>query len=188
MLREGNLPIVYKSLMPGYDKIPSLLLADPANTLLPYCMKEFANCMMSEQVVFNNLLRSARNQVENAFGRLKARWQILNTKINLKLENVPQVIHACFVLHNFCSLNGIQIEDDHVQRQIAYDKQMQPDVTQDIVYSSNTVEGAYTREAIVEFKIEVNSKIDYSDWLTLSLNIVNFNYFLTQAAPGKSLK
>ena len=72
MLREGTLPIVYKSLVPGRDKIPSLLIADPAYTLLPYCMKEFATCTTNEQVVFNNLLRSSRNQVESAFGRLKA--------------------------------------------------------------------------------------------------------------------
>ena len=72
MLREGTLPIVYKSLVPGRDKIPSLLIADPACTLLPYCMKEFATCTTNEQVVFNNLLRSSRNQVESAFGRLKA--------------------------------------------------------------------------------------------------------------------
>ena len=151
MLREGTLPIVYKSLVPGRDKIPSLLLADPAYTLLPYCMKEFATCTTNEQVVFNNLLRSSRNQVESAFGRLKARWQILNTKINLRLENVPQVIHACFVLHNFCSLNGIQIDDDCVQRQIAYERQMQPDVTQDRIYSCTAVQGVYARDVIVEF-------------------------------------
>ena len=66
MLREGTLPIVYKSLVPGRDKIPPLLLADPAY------MKEFATCTTNEQVVFNNLLRSLRNQVESAFGRLKA--------------------------------------------------------------------------------------------------------------------
>lgn len=57
MLMEGTLPSVYKSLVPGCDKIPSLLLfADPAYTLLRYCTT-------NEQVVFNNLLRSPRNQV-----------------------------------------------------------------------------------------------------------------------------
>ena len=30
-----------------------------------------------EERIFNQMLHSARNQVEHAFGRLKARWRIL---------------------------------------------------------------------------------------------------------------
>ena len=151
MLREGKLPTVHRSLIPGHDKIPSLLLADPAYTLLPYCMNEFTTCNTNDEVIFNNLLRSSRNQIECAFGRLKARWQTLNRNINLKLKNVPCVIYACFVLHNFCSLNGILVDDDCVQRQIAYDREMQPDVTPDLIYSCNSAAGISTRNTIVAF-------------------------------------
>jgi hypothetical protein len=124
MMREGKLPTVHRQIPPGHDKISSLLLANPAYTLLPYCMNEFTNCNTNEEVIFNNLLRSSRNQIECAFGCLKATWQILNTKMNLKLENVPGVIYAslCNIcIYNFCSLNGILVDDDSVQRQITHD-------------------------------------------------------------------
>ena len=48
------------------------------------------------------MLRSARNQIECAFGRRKARCAILNRKVDLKLENLPNLIyayHICLVLH-----------------------------------------------------------------------------------------
>ena len=57
-------------------------------------MKEFASTQNNGQVVFNYLLRSARNTIERAFGRLKMRWQILDKKISLKLENVPEMVYA----------------------------------------------------------------------------------------------
>ena len=98
-----------------------------------------------------NLLRSSRNQIECAFGRLKARWQILNTRINLKLENVLHVIYACFVLHNICSINGILVDDENLQRKIMHDRQMQPVVGPDLIYSCNSAEGISTRNTIVAF-------------------------------------
>ena len=45
---------------------------------------------------------SARNPIECAFGRLKARWRFLTRKIDRKLEEIPTVIYAYFVLHNYC--------------------------------------------------------------------------------------
>ena len=50
--------------------------------------------------MFNTMLRSARNQIECAFGRLKARWRILLRSMDLKLEDMPDIILACFFLHN----------------------------------------------------------------------------------------
>lgn len=72
--------------------IHCLLLGDPAYTLLPYRMKGLPSTSTNDQVVFNNLLRSSRNPMECAFGRLKARWQILNRRVDLKLEHVPELV------------------------------------------------------------------------------------------------
>ena len=38
------------------------------------------------------MLRSSRNPIECAIGRLKARWGFLTRTIDLKLENVPVAI------------------------------------------------------------------------------------------------
>lgn len=116
LLREEKLPMMYKELLPGHEKIPVTLLRDPVYPLLPYCMKESASPRTNEEVIFNNMLRSARNSIECAFGRLKTRWQILNKRIDLGSTFVPNIVYACFVLHNFCEKHGAQLEDEAVAR------------------------------------------------------------------------
>ena len=44
--------------------------------------------------------------VENAFGRLKGRWQCLLKRIDLHVSNVPHVVAACVTLHNICETYG----------------------------------------------------------------------------------
>ena len=83
MLRNEEMPSTFQTVIAGHGKIPNYLIGDPAYPLTPFCMKEFDTCSENEEVIFNNLLRSARNQIECAFGRLKARWSI---KMDLKLE------------------------------------------------------------------------------------------------------
>ena len=58
------------------------------------------------------MLRNARNPTECAFGRLKARWQILNKRIDMGLKSVPNIVYACFVLHNICEIKGVTVDDD----------------------------------------------------------------------------
>ena len=59
-------------------------------------MKEYQSCKTISEVLFNHMLREAKNPTESAFGRLKPRWSILTRKIDLKLENIPIVVMACF--------------------------------------------------------------------------------------------
>ena len=73
-LRGNLLPLTYSTLLPGQDPIPNCLIGDPAYPLTPYSMKEYQSCSSNSEVISNNLLRSAGNQVECSFGRLKARW------------------------------------------------------------------------------------------------------------------
>ena len=50
------------------DKVSLILLRDPAYPLLPHVMKEFATCSADAQVVFNQMLRDARNAIECGYG------------------------------------------------------------------------------------------------------------------------
>ena len=77
-------------------------------------MKEYQTCVENKQVFFDNSLRNARNQIEFAFRRLKARWRVL-----IKFEIAPAVVYNCFFLHNFCeSENYSGPDEEEVEAQI----------------------------------------------------------------------
>ncbi|XP_028416187.1 putative nuclease HARBI1 [Dendronephthya gigantea] len=150
---KGQLPKTFNNLLPGHNKIPNYVIGDPAYPLAPYCMKEFPSCKSDAEVIFNNMLRSARNPIECAFGRLKARWSILSRKMDLKLTTVPKNVLACFVLHNFCELHHDDIDVELVRNQIARnitDENMHRDFP-DPVYSGNTGEGEAIRNTLTEY-------------------------------------
>ena len=91
-------PTTYRSIGGSENKVPNYLIGDPAYPLTPYCMKEYDHCVNDEQVVFNNMLRSARNPIECAFSRLKARWGILSRKMDLKqLQFTHVLFYTIFV-------------------------------------------------------------------------------------------
>ena len=54
----------------------------------------------------NYHLSRARIVVENAYGRLKARWRRLCKSNDMNIQNVPTVITACCILHNVCEVHG----------------------------------------------------------------------------------
>lgn len=84
-----------------------LLLADQAFPLQRHLMKPFprAGPVGSPSQAFaldNYRLSSARRVVENAFGRLKARFRIMHKGLEVDIDNVNRIICACCVLHNIC--------------------------------------------------------------------------------------
>ena len=152
-LRNGEIPTVFQTVLPGHEKIPNYVIGDPAYPLTPFCMKEYETCENNEQVIFNNLLRSARNPIECAFGRLKARWAILTKRIDLKLDIVPVIVYACFVLHNFCEQHSSYINDDLVTHQIEQAKENEEETRNmpDPVYSCNNGEGELVRNILTSY-------------------------------------
>ena len=84
-LCNKNIPVIYQAISHNHIMVPNYLIGDPTYPLIPYCMKEYTYCKNNEQVIFNVMLRSAQNPIECAFGRLKARWQILTKPITLKI-------------------------------------------------------------------------------------------------------
>ena len=117
MLQGNKLPRTCQSVFPGCNLVPNYLIGDPAYPLTPFCMKEYESCKNNQQVVFNQMLRSARNPVECTFGRLKARWSILTRTMNLSLNIIPTVVYACFTLHNYCEQHKTYVDPDQVQKQ-----------------------------------------------------------------------
>lgn len=147
---EGNLKLFYREIIPG-EYAPQLLIADPAYPLLPYVMKEYSTCSTNEEAIFNQMLRSARNQIESAFGRLKARWRILQRPLDQKLDDVPNIIYSCFVLHNFCERNNKSSGDVLGDAEIIIAQEQRHQQPIDKTYSYFTSDGGKVRNIISQY-------------------------------------
>ena len=149
-LRGKKLPTIYQTPVVGRAKIPNYLIGDPAYPLLPFCMKEHKTCTSNEEVIFNNMIRAARNPIECAFGRLKARWAILTRKMDLKLETIPKVVYACFVLHNYCEKHNAHVDQDAVTCQIEFIRRNEIEFQNnpDPIYFNNEQEGIVVRRTL----------------------------------------
>ena len=86
-------------------KIPLFLIAGAAfsfSTRLMKCYAAPAAQQTNEQKAFNYALIRTRQVVENAFGKLKARWRILVSNFIRDADFAGQVPLTACVLHNIC--------------------------------------------------------------------------------------
>ena len=85
-----------------------VILGDPAYPGLPWLMKPYPENAhtTANQRHFNYRQSRARMVVENAFGRLKGRWRCLLKRLDVRLENVTNIVTACVILHNICEFHG----------------------------------------------------------------------------------
>ena len=91
---------------PHIGLMPHCIVADEAFPLRIDLMRPYPRHSKNENLpeykaIFNYRLSRARRIVENTFGILAQHWRLLNRCIQLKEQNVVQVIKACCVLHNF---------------------------------------------------------------------------------------
>lgn len=88
----------------GID-VPPLILCDQAfpltsNMLKPYPRKSVTE--NSPHATFNKQLSSARRVVENAFGRVKARFRLIMKRTECNVDNARVIVRACCILNNVC--------------------------------------------------------------------------------------
>ena len=53
--------------------------------------------------------------VENAFGRLKGRFQCLAKRIDTTVEHTVNIVTMCCMLHNFCILSNQEFLEEWMQ-------------------------------------------------------------------------
>ena len=116
-------------------------------------MKEYANGGSNRQEQYFGLNPcSARNVIECAFGRLKARFGALKRAMDINIDELPFVIYACFVLHNFCKINKESISKERVRMAISYDRDFQPPTAGNRYRSEcNEAEGKRVRNILTKY-------------------------------------
>lgn len=46
--------------------------------------------------------------------------------MDINIHELPYVIHACFILHNFCEFNNDYVSKEDVDKAVNYEKEFQP--------------------------------------------------------------
>jgi hypothetical protein len=97
------------------------IIGDAAFPLKPYLMKCYAGDPHTDTLNgwFNYSIIRTRRVVENAFGRLKARFHVLTAT---KLDNptlMGRIIRVCCALHNICQLHNDPFDEDWAAAHLA---------------------------------------------------------------------
>ena len=79
--------------------------------------------------------------IECAFGHLKARFGCLNRDMDVNLKDLPYVIYARFVLHNFCEIHKELIHQNDVSNALKNYAQFQPQIRGNCTINNNEGNG-----------------------------------------------
>lgn len=115
LLQNNELNIPNSSILPNSSRRASyVFVGDEAFQLQTNLMKPFSQSVLNkERRIFNYRLSRARRIVENVFGIMASRFQVISSVINLEPKKVQTIVLACCYLHNFlkrCKQNYITKE------------------------------------------------------------------------------
>ncbi|VDI64975.1 Hypothetical predicted protein [Mytilus galloprovincialis] len=118
VLKNKTIDFPYPEPLPGDDRnIPYFFFADNAFQLKTDMMKLFPfRNMTVEDRIFNYRLSRTRSLVENAFGIMSQRFQILLSTMQHSPDNVRIVVQACICLHNLIGIRLPNMNINHVDR------------------------------------------------------------------------
>lgn len=100
------------------EDVPFFIVGDDAFALRKYLMKPYSHRNLTHaERIFNYRLSRARRVVENAFGILVNRFQILMTTMQHHAETVRLLLKACIILHNIMRTRYPTMQNALVDRQ-----------------------------------------------------------------------
>ena len=71
--------------------------------------------------------------------------------MDINLNNLAHVIHACFILHNFSEIRNELISQQKVEATMKYDREFQPLRQSGYDVSTNETAGKKVRQTFVEY-------------------------------------
>ncbi|EFA01471.1 Putative nuclease HARBI1-like Protein [Tribolium castaneum] len=84
----------------------TVLMGDDGYGIEPWLMTPFPNPNDNTKKRYNKIFKKERVIIERCFGQVKRRFPILKYVCRVKLENISNIIIACFVLHNIAKMLG----------------------------------------------------------------------------------
>ena len=108
----------------GNIEVGPLILGDSAYSLANWLMKPYSDRgnLSHDEVRFSFALSKIRVVVENAFGRLKSRFQCIAKRIDMSIEHTVNVVATCCILHHFCILSNQKFLHEWLEQMVSFYK------------------------------------------------------------------
>ena len=106
-----------------------------------------------------------------ALGRLRARFCLLRGEMDIKLDNLPQCINSCFILHNFCEMRKEGLNSSELDKLLRIEKEFQPPIENNYKVNDNESGGKVTRQIYVTY-FEYNTFTNSRHLISTTHNIL----------------
>ena len=118
-LNDGSIGFPAPDPLPNdTENVPYFFIADDAFALRPNMMKPYCfQGMTDEERIINYRLSRARHVVENTFGILANRFQVLLTTMNHAPSTIRLIVTACMCLHNLMRMRYPCLQNHQLDRE-----------------------------------------------------------------------
>lgn len=112
-LEDGTIGFPNSDPMPNDSQnMPYFILSDDAFGLRTYFMKPYSQRgLIHEQLITNYRISRARRVIENAFGILAQKWQLLLTTMMQQPDIVRLIVESCVCLNNMMRVTNSTLQN-----------------------------------------------------------------------------